>query len=909
MDKGGAGAIVEEGAEAKKSLLQKQTIEMPDHIRRGFFYIQQRGRVLGLTKKFKRYWFCVDEECCQIRYYTPSMNLKGTVDLRLASDVQIQPHEDKFYPFVINSERTGRSTVLASLTQEECTKTANFIRQIIQQMPPINESLYKQFVDADADGSFTLEFPEVKALFAQRNVQITISTMRQKFDEVDLDGDESLDFSEFERLDELFRQDTYATELFRKYCTCSRFMDRQTFKRFLRRHQHEHHVKKEELLKIISAHKPGESGAPQNVMDVWGFTDWLTSTKENGAVSTRHLTELTDDMKKPLNTFFVFSSRQTYLLTSDPMGPVGVAGYTNALRRGARFVELDIKADLNGSPVVGHPQGQNKVPLKDVLSEISRYAFSEELGHAGTMPLIVSLNVYLAGDEQAIAASMIEEAFGPRLATIPRKGALPSVESLMGKIILMMKLTTPEELARSSSTMSSIDDRSSVLPFLSKKKKKGKKGAGPVSPTSPSKSPFAPPASGSGLRVCVTRVASDSESEEEGTIQRNEGETKLADTLHLPLPLPSQPGDDPANFVNPQLLGGFGAQAADQVSMPLAQEEVSGESSEEEHLVVRRTRVEFVTRSLTIDRLEKLIHLRTRRFNGVRRPSGLPPFVKDQDSYLPSTPTSLSTTRLAMMCSKEVEGAVRQFAAKHIVKVYPNSDRPTDPPGWIVGAQIVPVNLNSTSSMTLAEEAFFLDNGCSGFVEKPRWMLVEPYLPPPEHAIKLTVKIVSARQLPRIDSEVVDPFVAMFVKGWIEDQNRFTTKVIVNNGWDPRWDETHEFILEAPELDVLLFSIWDKDNNSQNDFIANAAVAVRSLKLGVHSLPLYNENRVLLLGSRLLIEVNIEPAVTIPVPKELASARGDNRRRSSYDLNDDDSDISSPRAMMSPRSPRVQKRF
>ena len=176
-DKGGAGAIVEEGAEAKKSLLRQSVVMMPDHIRRGFFYIQERDRVFRLRKKFRRYWFCVDEECCQIRYYTPGMKLKGTVDLRLASDVQIQPHEDKFYPFVINSERTGQSTVLASLTKEECTNNANFIRQIIQQMPPINESLYKQFVDADADGSFTLEFPEVKALFAQRNVQITISTM------------------------------------------------------------------------------------------------------------------------------------------------------------------------------------------------------------------------------------------------------------------------------------------------------------------------------------------------------------------------------------------------------------------------------------------------------------------------------------------------------------------------------------------------------------------------------------------------------------------------------------------------------------------------------------------------------------------------------------------------------------
>jgi len=344
---------------------------------------------------------------------------------------------------------------------------------------------------------------------------------------------------------------------------------------------------------------------------------------------------------------------------------------------------------------------------------------------------------------------------------------------------------------------------------------------------------------------------------------------------------PVTPVGDINGLIDPQSLVGFGSQATEQVSTPMAHEEVSGESSEEEHLVTRRTRVEFATRSMTIDRLEKLIHLRTRRFTGIRRPSGLSPFVKDMDSYMPTTPTSLSSARLSMIIHKGVEGALRQFSSTHLLKVYPNTDIPTDSPGWVAGAQLVPVNFNSSSAMTLAEEAFFQDNGCCGFVQKPSWMLKEPMIPPEENAIKLTVKIISARQLPRIDSEVVDPFVAMFIKGWKEDQDRYTTKVVVNNGWDPRWDESHEFILRAPELDVLLFSVWDKDNNSQNDFIANAAVAVRSMKLGVHALPLYNENRVALLGSRLLIEVSMEPLIVVAESKAISEARGKHRRSKS----------------------------
>lgn len=937
--------MVDEGEEARKRVVRSGDV-MPDHIRRGFFFIQQRGKVLGgLAKRFKRYWFCIDEECCQIRYYTRAMKVRGTVDLRLVSDVQVQPREDRFFPFVLNSERTGRSTVLASLTQEECTKNAEFIRQIIRQMPPVNEALYRQFVEADTDGSLSLEFPEVKALFAQRNVQITVATMRQKFDEVDLDGDESLDFSEFERLDELFRQDTYAMELFRRYSTCSRFMDVHVFRRFLREHQREHRIARDDLLRIIAAHRPGESGAPSRVMDVWGFTDWLTSVKENSAVSAHRAATVSASPRRPLAAYFVYASRQTYLLTGDPLGPVGVAGYTAALRRGMRFVEIDTKADINGVPVVAHPQGTSKVALRDVLAEIARLAFAPELGHAAAMPLIVALNSYLAPDEQAAAAAMLEHAFGDRLATIPRRAAaLPTLESLMGKVILMMKLTTPDEIARSSSTMSSFDEHSSVISFLdrsrsraSKKQKKKKKekddkkagkkagknkkdqqqaasaaaaaaavgdsegegdgtaatATGAGTGASPSSSPERARPTPSSLAVCVTRIESDDDDDDDGSGgSGSEGEEGAR----------GRGRDDSSGFVlNTEQLAGLGARATVEASTPVAQEEVSGESSEEERPLARRARIEFATRSITCERLEKLVQLRVRRFAGVRRPAGLAPFVKDADGYLASTPTSLSTARLAQMCAKGVEGALRTFARDRIVKVYPTSARPADVPGWACGAQLCPVHAGATTAMSLAADALFQDNGCCGFLEKPAWMLREPALPPADNAVRLTVKIVSARQLPRIDSEVVDPFVAMFVKGWKDDQARFTTRVVVNNGWDPRWDESHDFVLHAPELDVLLFTVWDKDNTSQNDFIANAAVAVRSLKLGVRALPLFDENRAPLLGSRLLIETAMEPLVSRPVPKAVAAARraaaaspsSSRRRQQRLSDPDDDSDSDS----------------
>ena len=57
----------------------------------------------------------------------------------------------------------------------------------------------------------------------------------------------------------------------------------------------------------------------------------------------------------------------------------------------------------------------------------------------------------------------------------------------------------------------------------------------------------------------------------------------------------------------------------------------------------------------------------------------------------------------------------------------------------------------------------------------------------------------------------------------------------------PYFNETFDFPVTEPELAVLLFTVYDKDTVSQDDFLAQYSCPVSMLRPGVRVVPLYNE--------------------------------------------------------------------
>jgi hypothetical protein len=86
----------------------------------------------------------------------------------------------------------------------------------------------------------------------------------------------------------------------------------------------------------------------------------------------------------------------------------------------------------------------------------------------------------------------------------------------------------------------------------------------------------------------------------------------------------------------------------------------------------------------------------------------------------------------------------------------------------------------------------FLENGRCGYIVKPEFMLSPvPDLEADPH--KFVINIISAQQLPKPggskNGEIIDPFIVVHINGHPIDAAEFKTKTIVDNGFNPIWNE------------------------------------------------------------------------------------------------------------------------
>lgn len=136
----------------------------------------------------------------------------------------------------------------------------------------------------------------------------------------------------------------------------------------------------------------------------------------------------------------------------------------------------------------------------------------------------------------------------------------------------------------------------------------------------------------------------------------------------------------------------------------------------------------------------------------------------------------------------------------------------------------------------------FNDNGQCGYILKPE-ILRNPSLgfnPSDSKTMKniqrLTIKIISAQQLPApprngIVTDIIDPYVIISTYGVSFDRHEEKTKVIKDNGFNPRWDETFEFTICCPELAFVRFKVKDEDL-SQDDFIGEYTIRYENMRQG-----------------------------------------------------------------------------
>ncbi|XP_066521065.1 1-phosphatidylinositol 4,5-bisphosphate phosphodiesterase delta-3-A isoform X2 [Hoplias malabaricus] len=221
--------------------------------------------------------------------------------------------------------------------------------------------------------------------------------------------------------------------------------------------------------------------------------------------------------------------------------------------------------------------------------------------------------------------------------------------------------------------------------------------------------------------------------------------------------------------------------------------------------------------------------------------------------------------------------------SRHLSRIYPSGQRlqssnynPQDM--WNAGCQIVALNFQTDGEQMDLNRGRFLPNARCGYVLKPSF-LCQPdseFYPentgggPGHNPTLLTVKVISAQQLPKPDTEklnsIVDPLVWVETHGAPIDNNKKKTHRIDNNGFNPRWDCTFKFLLHVPELVLVRFMVEDHDYTARNEFLGQFTLPFSSMRTGYRHVRLLKADGSSLSPASLFIHVKVTPNYGSPKP-------------------------------------------
>ncbi|KAK7901929.1 hypothetical protein WMY93_018698 [Mugilogobius chulae] len=231
--------------------------------------------------------------------------------------------------------------------------------------------------------------------------------------------------------------------------------------------------------------------------------------------------------------------------------------------------------------------------------------------------------------------------------------------------------------------------------------------------------------------------------------------------------------------------------------------------------------------------------------------------------------------------------------SRQLSRIYPSGQRLQssnyDPQEmWNGGCQMVALNFQTPGEQMDLNQGRFLQNGRCGYVLKPDFMCSPSSEFNPENTgggpghvpTQLTIRIISAQQLPKINTEkassIVDPQVWVEIHGVDIDNAKNKTQRIDNNGFNPRWDCTLSFQLQVPELALVRFVVEDHDHTAKNDFVGQFTLPFTSLRTGYRHIHLLKADGSSLSPATLFVHVKVArrgvPIKT--VSERIASAKG-----------------------------------
>ncbi|XP_012280746.1 1-phosphatidylinositol 4,5-bisphosphate phosphodiesterase gamma-1 isoform X2 [Orussus abietinus] len=372
--------------------------------------------------------------------------------------------------FVIyyGSEFRLNSISVCAFSERECDMWVNGLRYLIRDTIEapyhvhVQWWLRKEFDNMkNDDGMVSLK--DIKAFLSRVNCKISTNKLRHIFEDVDVNGKNELEFSDFIILHrELMLQKDIGVDWseFTEYFDSHNTITLQKFQKFLVNEQGDSLASNElHVFRYIGECLYDYQKDTQYYnLTLSEFIDFLFS-KQNDIWDSKH-DQVIQDMTRPLSHYWIASSHNTYLMGDQISSESNCQAYVRALRSGCRCIELDCWDGPDGTPLIFHGHTlTTKIRFLDVIKTIKEHAFA-----TSDYPVILSIEDNCTVSQQRKMAEMMLEVFGEMLLIQPidkHETCLPSPYALRKRIILKHK-KLPEGLDETSLIALQTDDSNSV---------------------------------------------------------------------------------------------------------------------------------------------------------------------------------------------------------------------------------------------------------------------------------------------------------------------------------------------------------------------------------------------------------------------------------------------------------------
>ncbi|XP_054845106.1 1-phosphatidylinositol 4,5-bisphosphate phosphodiesterase zeta-1-like [Eublepharis macularius] len=236
-------------------------------------------------------------------------------------------------------------------------------------------------------------------------------------------------------------------ELFCSYSPNKKFLTAEKLADFLRKEQFELGAGEGRAVALINTYEPISEAKNKKEMSFEGFIRYLLS-EECSLFKVLHK-KVYQDMSYPMCDYFISSSHNTYLISDQLVGPSHLWGYSSALDKGCRCLEIDCWDGQDNEPIVYHGHTlTSKISFKNVINVIHKHAFV-----ASDYPIVLSLENHCSPPQQEVMAAYMLDILGDQLVTTALNNEmpteLPSPEEMKFKIMIKnKKVGTLEETLR-----------------------------------------------------------------------------------------------------------------------------------------------------------------------------------------------------------------------------------------------------------------------------------------------------------------------------------------------------------------------------------------------------------------------------------------------------------------------------